>query len=70
MFSKGRKNILRRVNTYMVAIGPRLRRQGCWLLVVYTRGGGTYRVVTVIDAKNPDHVAKRREEKGRWVRVW
>ena len=54
----------------MVAIGPRLRRQGCWLLVVYTRGGGTYRVVTVIDTKNPDHVAKRREEKGRWVRVW
>lgn len=54
----------------MVAIGPRPRRQGHWLLVVYTREGDAYRVVTVIDAKSPDSIAKRREEKGRWVRIW
>ena len=54
----------------MVAIGPRLRRQGHWLLVVYTREGGAYRVVTVIDTKNPDRIAERREKKGRWARIW
>ncbi len=54
----------------MAAIGPRLRRRGRWLFMVCTREGDAYRVVTVMDTKNPDRIAERRGEKGRWVRIW
>ena len=58
------------VTRAMVAVGPRLRRPGHWLFVAYVREDDVYRVVTVIDTKNPNRLANRREERGRWVRVW
>ena len=54
----------------MIAIGPRIRRSNHWLVVVYTRVGDVYRVVTVIDTKSLDKLVDRRERSGRWVRVW
>ena len=54
----------------MVAIGPRLRRQRHWLLVVYIKKDDVYRIITVIDTKSLDKLVSRREESGRWVRVW
>ena len=54
----------------MIAIGERTRRRGHWLIVVYTRRGDAYRVVTVIDTKSVDKITRRRVSSGRWVKVW
>ena len=53
-----------------VAVGRRSARQGHWLVVVFTRRGDVYRVVTVIDTKNIEKLVNRRVSVGRWVPVW
>ena len=54
----------------LIAVGSRTKRRGHQLLIAYVKRGAAYRVVTVIDTKNADRIAERREARGRWIRLW
>ena len=54
----------------LIAVGKRARRQGHWLIIAFRRTGDTYRVVTVIDARNAERLISRRVASGRRIQVW
>ena len=54
----------------LIAVGKRAKRQGHWLIIAFRRTGDTYRIVTVIDAKNAKRLISRRVASGRRIHAW
>jgi len=53
----------------MIAIGNRTVKSDHKLIVAYVVRGDIVKVITVIDISKREDIIKKREEKGRWVRI-
>ncbi len=53
----------------LVAVGNRIHKLGHQLIIVYSIIGNIIKVVTVIDVSKSRDIIKRREKKGRWVKI-
>jgi len=52
-----------------IAIGKRTHKPQHQLIIAYTIRGNIIRVITVIDVSKGENIIKRREAKGRWVKI-
>ena len=53
----------------LVAVGNRIHKLDHQPIIVYTIIGNIIKVVTVIDVSKSRDIIKRREKKGRWVKI-
>lgn len=53
----------------LVVVGNRIHKLGHQLIIVYSIIGNIIKVVTVIDVSKSRDIIKRREKKGRWVKI-